>query len=147
VKVVSTFTLTIFSPGDKSQNDNVMLFVQKWRWFRKPDSSFFLNQVTSHLSPGLGTDFFPFPPGPPDNEDNALNDRLTVFRKVTPCSMKFEGVWAGIAQSVQRLATGRGIGVRVPVGTHFFSSPRRTDRFCGPPSLLSNGYRGLFPSG
>jgi hypothetical protein len=29
VKVVSTFTLTIFSPGDKSQNDNVMLFVQK----------------------------------------------------------------------------------------------------------------------
>jgi hypothetical protein len=39
---------------------------------------------------------------------------------------------------------GRGIGVRVPVGTIFFSSPRRPDRFWGPSSLLSNGYRGLF---
>jgi hypothetical protein len=36
--------------------------------------------------------------------------------------------------------------VWVPVGTkNFFSSPRRPDRFWAPPSLLSNGYRKLFP--
>jgi hypothetical protein len=29
--------------------------------------------------------------------------------------------------------------VRVPLGTRIFSSPRRPDRFWGPPSLLSNG--------
>jgi hypothetical protein len=40
---------------------------------------------------------------------------------------------------------GRGVGVRVPVGARSFSSPRHPDRFWGPPSLLSNGYRGPFP--
>jgi hypothetical protein len=33
------------------------------------------------------------------------------------------------------------------VGWEFFSSPPRLDRFWGPPSLLSNGYQGLFPWG
>jgi hypothetical protein len=41
----------------------------------------------------------------------------------------------------------RGVGVRSPVGVRIFSSPRRPDRFWGPPSLLSNGYRVLFPRG
>jgi hypothetical protein len=36
----------------------------------------------------------------------------------------------------------RGVRVRVPVGSRFFSSPRRTDRLWGPLSFLSNGYRG-----
>jgi hypothetical protein len=39
----------------------------------------------------------------------------------------------------------RGVGVRVPVGSRMFSSPRRLDRFCGPPNLQFNRYRGLFP--
>jgi hypothetical protein len=42
---------------------------------------------------------------------------------------------------------GRGFRVRDPVGSRILSSSRRPDRLCGPPNLISNGYRGLFPRG
>jgi hypothetical protein len=50
------------------------------------------------------------------------------------------------------IATGYGfddgcVGVQVPVGSRIFSSPRRLDRLWGPPSLLLNGYRGIFTGG
>jgi hypothetical protein len=41
----------------------------------------------------------------------------------------------------------RGVGFRVPVGSRIISSPSRPNRFWGPHSLLSNGYKGLFPRG
>jgi hypothetical protein len=54
--------------------------------------------------------------------------------------------------NVVGIATGyelddRGFGVRVPVELRIFSNTRRPDRFWGPPSLLSNGYLGLFLRG
>jgi hypothetical protein len=59
-------------------------------------------------------------------------------------------VWS--RNSVVGIATGyglddRGVGVRVPVGSRIFSSPRRPHRLLGQPNLLSNGYRSLFPQG
>jgi hypothetical protein len=52
--------------------------------------------------------------------------------------------------SVVGIATGYGlddlgVGVRVPVGSIIFPGRRRPNLLWGPPSLLSNGYRGLSP--
>jgi hypothetical protein len=54
--------------------------------------------------------------------------------------------------SVVGIATGyglddQGVGVRVKVASRIFSSARRPGRLWGPPTLLSNGYRGLLPLG
>jgi hypothetical protein len=54
--------------------------------------------------------------------------------------------------SVVGIPTGYGlddreVGVRVPVGARIFSSPLSPDRLWGPPNVLSDGYRELFPRG
>jgi hypothetical protein len=56
----------------------------------------------------------------------------------------------GSRDNVVGIATGYGlddgvVGVRIPVGSRIFSSPLRQDQLWGPSSLLSNGYRGIFP--
>jgi hypothetical protein len=40
-----------------------------------------------------------------------------------------------------------GVRVRFAIRSRIFTSHYRPDRLCGPPSLLSNGYRGSFPGG
>jgi hypothetical protein len=58
----------------------------------------------------------------------------------------------GSRHSAVGIATGyrlddRGVGVRVPVGSRLFSSPRQADRFLGPPNLLPMGTGGSFAGG
>jgi hypothetical protein len=45
------------------------------------------------------------------------------------------------------VAMGWAFEVRVPVGSRIFSSPGGPDGFWGPPGLLFNAYRRLFPGG
>jgi hypothetical protein len=52
-------------------------------------------------------------------------------------------LWAGIAQSVQRLATDWTVWGSYPGGSEIFRT--RSDWSCGPPSFLYNGYRICFP--
>jgi hypothetical protein len=62
------------------------------------------------------------------------------------------GFWFLYITLSLRISTGyglddRGVGVRAPVESRIFSSPRRPDRLWGTSNLVSNGYRGLFPRG
>jgi hypothetical protein len=81
------------------------------------------------------------------NEAQALcSINLTVF-EVIKHILKFYMS----RDSIVGIATGYGlddreVGVRVPIRSSIFSSPRCPDRLWGPPSL-SKGCRGLFPRG
>ena len=65
---------------------------------------------------------------------------IIIFLHVNICSCTNSRV--GIAQSVQRLATG--LDVRIPVGGEI--SRTRSDWSWGPPTFLHNGYRVSFLS-
>jgi hypothetical protein len=75
-----------------------------------------------------------------------------AIKIVQLCVYIYIRVYVVSRDSVVGMATGcglddRGVGVRVPVGSRIFFSPRRPDLLRGLPSLVSNGYRGLFPRG
>jgi hypothetical protein len=84
--------------------------------------------------------------------------RLILFR-FRQCNMPFAVssllnflLPSGSRGSSVGIATGylpddQGVGVRFPVESRIFTSPYRTDRLWGPPSLLSNAYRWVFPKG
>jgi hypothetical protein len=75
---------------------------------------------------------------------NLLPSRLlSKCVKINMCKELFCSVcvWRSRDSAVD-IATGyglddRGVGVRVPVGSRIFFSPRRPDRLCGPSSLVS----------
>jgi hypothetical protein len=77
--------------------------------------------------------------------------RSSTFRSLSPSKcQKNIHVWygRGSRDSAVGIATGyglddRGVGIRVPVGSRIFSSPRCPDRLWGPPSLLSPGVKRL----
>jgi hypothetical protein len=67
--------------------------------------------------------------------------------KVCSTEIRFPVVAGVFLFSLVGIATGyrlddRRFGVRVPVGSRIFFSPRRPDRLWGPRNLLSNGYGG-----
>jgi hypothetical protein len=69
------------------------------------------------------------------------------YSEMLPTQWIFQ-IFGRSRDSAVGIATGYGledqeVGVRVPVGSRIFSSPRRPVRLWGPPSLLSNGYRGV----
>ena len=66
------------------------------------------------------------------------------FRHFNNCVVITINTATGIAQSVQRLATGWSVRGSSPDGGEIFRT--RPDRSWGPPSLLYNGYR-VFPGG
>jgi hypothetical protein len=60
-----------------------------------------------------------------------------VFDSAPHC----ENVWGNRGVASRYGLDDSGVGVRVPVGSRIFSSPRHPDRLWGSPNLLSNGYQ------
>jgi hypothetical protein len=66
------------------------------------------------------------------NKESRLKMVLHINEELRKLSWYSDGLWAGWGLIPRR-------------GKRFFSSPQCPDWLWGPPSLLYNGYQGLFP--
>jgi hypothetical protein len=76
-----------------------------------------------------------------------MDNRNTQFRKYCIIILFFRSRDSSVGIATGYGLDDRGVGVRVPVRSRIFFSPRRPDRLWGPPNLLSNGYGGVLPRG
>jgi hypothetical protein len=69
---------------------------------------------------------------------------VTIYKTDNYISLLMRSLDSSVGIATSYGLDDRGVGVRVPVGSRIFSSPRRPNQLWDSPNLLSNGYRGLF---
>jgi len=71
--------------------------------------------------------------------------KVAIFTYTNHKDLTYSQAKSSSLSSTRRRAGRLGFDSRQEQGRDFSSSPPRPDRFWSPPSLLSNGYGGIFP--
>jgi hypothetical protein len=123
------------------QNLNVFLFSQIVL-YAQPSSSFFI--WSFYLYPAKSTSYEAPHYATVSNLPSVHSSSVRIFSSA-PINKDSRDSAVGIAAGYG--LDDQEVGVQVPVGSRFFTSPCYPERLWGPLSLISNGYRGLFPRG